>query len=115
AGIHPVLLYLFPGLVFYSGYLILGHHFSGRGDFSKNLIPIFCGLVFTAVGLIYIYFSYPEFTMTHAAIVTCLSYFANFFTALFIFYKDASLGWRDFLPSGTDINFIKEELKRKKE
>jgi O-antigen/teichoic acid export membrane protein len=115
AGMPPLLLLLFPGLVFYSGFLVLGHHFSGRGQFSKNLWPICTGLVFTAGALLYCYFSFQEFTMKQAAAVTSLSYFGNFITAVYLFSKDAEIRFKDFIPSGKDIKFILGELKRKKE
>ncbi len=112
-GIHHVLLYLAPGLVLYSGYLILGHHFSGTGNFIKNLYCIITGLAFTALGLSVIYFVYDEFTMHHLAMVTSLSYLGNFICALLIFRRDADLSLSDFLPGASDLDFIRRELKRK--
>jgi O-antigen/teichoic acid export membrane protein len=113
SGIHTVLLYLSPGLLFYSGYLILGHHFSGTGKFAKNLYCILTGLVFTISGVGIIYISGVEFTMTHAAIITSLAYAGNFLCALFLFFKEAELSALRIIPTAADFKFIRMELKRK--
>jgi len=113
-GIHSVLVCLFPGLVFYSGYLVLGHHFSGRGEFVKNIYAISFGFVVTISSLIIVSLCCVHYSLIVASIITSISYFFNFFSALILFTKTTKFKLIDFLPSKSDLTFIKQEFKKKK-
>ncbi len=112
AGIHEILLYLVPGLIFYSGYLILGHHFSGRGEFYKNLICILAGLLFTATGVGLIFITNKGYTVYIAGAITSLAYMANFFVALFLFQRESVFTLKQFLINREDLVFLLRGFKK---
>ncbi|MFN6040046.1 MAG: hypothetical protein ACK452_16370 [Bacteroidota bacterium] len=111
-GIHPILMWLSPGLVFYSCYLILGHHFSGRGEFHRNLYSIGCGLIITALGLLIVKLFFKDFNFIYAAAITSASYFGNFIVSLFLFKKEGSFSFKNFLIIREEFKLIKHLLKK---
>jgi O-antigen/teichoic acid export membrane protein len=110
-GIGSLLAVLIPGLIFFSGYLILGHHFSGCGEFKKNIYCIVTGLIITVLGIAIIYFSRAEFSIRAAALITSLSYLGNFCSALFIFSRDASLSLKQVLPRYSDFILFANQIR----
>ena len=109
-GMNQVLFYLVPGLFLFSGYLILGHHFSGTGNFILNLQSIGIGLIITATGVGIILVSKITFNLQSAAILTTLSYTGNFVYSCRVFFKNSGLSYKELLLKKEDIHLFRKEI-----
>jgi O-antigen/teichoic acid export membrane protein len=115
SGIGEALIILVPGLFLFSGYLIIGHHFSGRGKFILNLKSIAVGLVITITGFIVFSIAHVQFTAVNIALLTTLSYSGNFIYAFFVFYKSSKFNLMDVIIKKEEvISLVKGVLKKKK-
>ena len=106
SGISHLLLLLAPGLFFYGGYLILGHHFSGRGKFMLNLKSIAAGLTVTILGFAYLLIFKKSFTMEEAALLTTVSYSGNFIFAFAVFFRETGISPRALVFTKADLRFL---------
>jgi len=115
SGLHQIILSLSPGILAMSVSMILSHFFSGTGRHYHNTISSGIGLVLT---LIFGFTLIPEFGILGAGITASISYFASAGYQLIVFMKITKTSAGNFLLSGDDISFIKNEIseiiKRKK-
>ena len=108
------LYFLMPGVVFISGYLILGHYFSGTGQFMKNNYAIACGLAVTLIGFLSIGFFQEKGINEHqAALVTTLANMATFFSVIWLFKSDSGVALRELWPKTSDIGLLVQKLRSK--
>ncbi|MFN5459782.1 MAG: hypothetical protein ACK5AY_07725 [Bacteroidota bacterium] len=114
SGVSEALRYLVPGLFFFSGYLILGHHFSGTGNFILNLKAIAVGLIITLIGFCIFYFAKIEFSSVHIAQLTALSYIGNFTFAFLVFRRSTNFKFIDLIPRKDEIVWIVKDLVNRK-
>ena len=107
SGLHQIILSLSPGILAMSVSMILSHFFSGTGRHYHNTISSGIGLVLT---LIFGFTLIPEFGILGAGITASISYFASASYQLIVFMKITKTSARNFLLSGDDISFIKNEI-----
>src|SRR5205823_3608906 len=72
AGVQTIVCLLAPGIIFYNIALIIGHYFSGTGKYGISTSANIAGLIAT---LILSAAMYSNYTLTHAAIISSVSYF----------------------------------------
>jgi O-antigen/teichoic acid export membrane protein len=98
------LIYLLPGTLCMSGYLIIGHYFSGTGQFAKNNIAIAGGLLVTVICFVFLYFNGKHPLSAHeAALITSCSQMATFFSVIWLFKVDTQIHLSDLLPGPNDL------------
>ena len=87
-----------------SGYLIIGHYFSGTGQFAKNNIAISAGLSVTVMcfGLLYMN-GIHKLAAHEAALITSCSQAATFFSVIWLFKVDAQIRLSNLMPGSKDI------------
>jgi len=107
SGLHQIILSLSPGILAMSVSMILSHFFSGTGRHYHNTISSGIGLVLT---LIFGFTLIPEFGILGAGITASISYFASASYQLIVFMKITKTLAGNFLLSGDDISFIKNEI-----
>jgi len=108
------LYFLMPGVVFISGYLILGHYFSGTGQFSKNNYAISAGLIVTLLGFFSLSIFFPGKINEHqAALVTTLANMATFFSVIWLFKKDTNVALKELWPKLSDLGNLIKKLRNK--
>ena len=107
SGLHRIILSLSPGILAMSVSMILSHFYSGTGRHYHNTISSGIGLVLT---LIFGFTLIPEFGILGAGITASISYFASASYQLIVFMKITKTSARNFLLSGDDISFIKNEI-----
>jgi hypothetical protein len=108
------LYFLMPGVVFISGYLILGHYFSGTGQFMKNNYAIAAGLAVTLMGFLTLAFIQPDGINEHqAALVTTIANMATFFSVIWLFKTDSGVALRELWPKISDFGLLLNKLRNK--
>ena len=108
------LYFLMPGVVFISGYLILGHYFSGTGQFAKNNYAISAGLIVTLLGFLTLSIFFPGRINEHqAALVTTLANMATFFSVIWLFKKDTNVALKESWPKFSDLGDLVKKLRNK--
>ncbi|MEZ5174012.1 MAG: hypothetical protein R2850_11030 [Bacteroidia bacterium] len=113
-GVKDSLYVLMPGVIAISGYLILGHYFSGTGQFMKNNKAIASGLLVTVFGFFVLYMRNGEqIADTQAATVTTLANLATFFSVIWLFKSDSGVAFRELLPRVSDVRILINRLSRK--
>jgi O-antigen/teichoic acid export membrane protein len=103
------LVVLLPGVLFLSGYLIIGHYFSGTGKFYRNNLAISAGVIVTLIGFLFIQFvSKTEPDEITAAAITSIANFAIFFSVIWFFKADSGIHWKSLIPRWNDVQrFVK--------
>ena len=115
APVKENLLFLLPGIIFISGYLIIGHYFSGTGQFMKNNYAIAAGLAVTVVSFGLLYLSGERiFSHFHAAVITSCANAATFFSVIWLFKTDSRKSWKVLLPHPDDLTRIKAMIQQKR-
>ena len=103
------LVVLLPGVLFLSGYLIIGHYFSGTGKFYRNNLAILFGVLVTAIGFLWMHFlgnNKPD--EISAAAITSVANFAIFFSVIWFFKADSGIHWKSLIPRWNDVQrFVK--------
>ena len=108
------LLILLPGVVAISGYLILGHYFSGTGQFKKNNKAIASGLVITVIGFGWLAIRYGEnLSEHHAALVTTLANITTFIAVIYLFQKDSGIKLKELSPRKSDFTSLFKRLRNR--
>lgn len=110
AGFAPVgrlLPILLPGIVCMSGYLIIGHYFSGMGLFRINNIALLSGMLTTLAGygLLHLWDTTPVNDIQAAWITSC-SNAVIFFSVLWLFRQRSGIGLRELLPRQHDLEKV---------
>lgn len=107
SGVATLLPLLYPGICLMSGYLIIGHYFSGTGQFRKNNLALLSGLITCCAGYIILSGSSGFSGMAKVALVTAIANCTIFFSVLWLFMKDTGFRPADLLPGKRDIAQIK--------
>ncbi len=108
SNVNRVIWILAPGIAFYNISLIIGHYFSGIGNYKIPTFANFIGLVTTIViSLIYI----PTYGLTEASVISTISYLTTTFTISFYFIKQSKFKIHQLLPSYSDFSIFYNELK----
>ena len=111
-GVKQALLPLLPGIVAIGGYLIIGHFYSGIGQFYKNNYAMLAGLLFTCCSwLIIKYLLNSEINYTTAAYITCLSNVCTFIFVILLFKTEFKISWKMLLPGKEEYHLTMSYLK----
>lgn len=98
--INNIIMIMMPSMILYNYYLILGHYFSGIGNYLVSVIASGAGLVFT------ILLSYPliqNYQLQGASIATTISTFVAAMVVLIWFMKEAKLSVTDLIITKADL------------
>lgn len=106
---------LLPGVLTLSGYLVLGHYFSGTGQFLKNNLSIALGVAAAAAGfaLMMLLRGTPPGPLS-AALITSLANSATFFSVIWLFLRDTRLPPSVLIPRRSDLQELRTLLNLKK-
>jgi O-antigen/teichoic acid export membrane protein len=105
AGVQTIVCLLAPGIIFYNMALIIGHYFSGTGTYGISTSGNIAGLAVTFVMSIALFSNY---TLANASIITSASYLTTMLLLLYIFKKESSTPFSQFIPSVSDIRWARE-------
>lgn len=107
APVGRLLPILLPGVVCISGYLIIGHYFSGMGLFRINNIALLSGMLTTLAGygLLHLRDKGPV-SDTAAAWITSCSNAVIFFSVLWLFRKRNGTRLRELIPHRQDLEKV---------
>jgi O-antigen/teichoic acid export membrane protein len=109
AGVHEVLLWLAPGIVFMSGAMILSHHFAGNGQYHINTIGSVIGLGFI---VLLCFLLVPLYGLKGAALAATITYFVSLVYLLILFGATTRAHWKSYTMQISDVSFFKELLLR---
>ena len=107
ADIHPVILLLAPGIVFYSAHTILANYFSGTGQPKINLYASLIGLSVTIVAA---FILIPWLGIRGAAITASLTYTALFVYHWIVFHKKTGCSITQLIPNQQDLEWVKTTI-----
>ena len=114
--VKAIIYALAPGIFFLSCLTILSHHFAAKGEYWKNSLSSFIGLIFTAVGG---YFFIPMAAKSGyvnaifiAGIVTSVSYLMSLIVTILFFHRESKLKLHDFLISDDEFLVLKTEIQK---
>lgn len=109
AGLHRVLVFLAPGIVFMASSMILAHFFAGIGKHYINTISSVIGL--GAVALL-CYLLIPRYGLEGAALAATITYLLSLLYNLIVFQAYTKIKLRMYLISHADFLFVKELMVR---
>jgi hypothetical protein len=99
-GLQPMMWALAPGTLCYVLVLLLGHHFSGNGQYHFNTRASLAGLpVALAASLTFI----PWWGAVGAALASGMSYAVTAAVAFYYFRRGYETSWTLLIPGGRDI------------
>ena len=107
-NINYIMICLAPGVVFYNFALLIGHYFSGNGEYFKNTIASVGGLFVT---LILSFAAIPLWGYYGAALVSGFSYIVVSTVVILFFYNETKIGFMKMLPDKKDIKRYFSEIK----
>lgn len=107
-NINYIMICLAPGVVFYNFALLIGHYFSGNGEYFKNTIASVGGLFVT---LILSFAAIPMWGFYGAALVSSVSYIVVSATVIIFFYKESKIGFSQMIPDKNDLKLYFLEIK----
>lgn len=114
--VKAIIYALAPGIFFLSCLTILSHHFAAKGEYWKNSLSSFIGLVFTAVGgYLFIPLAAKSGYINAifiAGIVTSVSYLMSLIVTILFFHKESKLKLHDFLISDEEFLVLKTEIQK---
>jgi O-antigen/teichoic acid export membrane protein len=108
AEVSKTILILAPGIAIYNVSLIVGHYFSGKGNYIIPSLANLAGLIATLLMLL-IYL--PEFTITQIAMLSTVSYFATTGFMLTAFIIKTKIPLFQLLPDSSDMDYLRKRLK----
>jgi O-antigen/teichoic acid export membrane protein len=97
------------GVLVYNFSILIGHYFSGTGRYQVNAVSSALGLI---ASVILYYTLIPTYGIAGAGLATSLSYFITTVILIIIFNKENKGWWKELIPSGKDLQQIKEGLSR---
>jgi len=107
------LLVLLPGVIAISGFLIIGHYFSGTGRFMQNNKAIASGLAITLIGFSYLAFTRSQGISEHeAALVTTCANLATFFSVIWLFKSEPGVHLKNLLPKISDFTTLWRKVRK---
>lgn len=89
--VNIILRYAFPGVLFNSIHLIIGHFFSSRADFKINFYLTISGFICTLLFSVLLFFKQSWISVNSAAVMYSTSYFFVFAMAMYFFIKQFKL------------------------
>ncbi len=98
---------LAPGVLFFNLALIVGHYFSGTGQYHVNTISSFAGLVVSAI---LFYLMIPLYGISGAGFATSISYTLTSVVVMIYFMQQSKLGIKSFLPEKQDFRDFKRMI-----
>jgi O-antigen/teichoic acid export membrane protein len=96
------------GVLVYNFSILTGHYFSGTGRYYINAISSSLGLI---ASIILYYTLIPAFGMAGAGWATSLSYLITTIILMTVFNKENKNWYKDLMPTISDFNKIRAELK----
>ncbi len=112
-SVGSIILFLAPGIIIYNLAIIIGHYFSGRGQYHINTFSTLIGLLSTLI-LCPLLISY--FNIYGAALATVFSFTLMGFFVSIVFIKQTKISWVKLLPAREDFvearNLLRRFLKR---
>ena len=90
SGIKSFMFLLSPGILAHSVFLIISHHYSGLGLFTRGLKPLFLSAFISIVSSLFFYFS-STYSTELAAIICSASYSCSSILILIIFLNEYSV------------------------
>ncbi|MFO7722717.1 MAG: polysaccharide biosynthesis C-terminal domain-containing protein [Bacteroidales bacterium] len=108
-GVHEVLVWLAPGIVFMSGAMILSHHFAGTGKYHINTIGSLIGLGFI---VLLCFLLVPQYGLKGAALAASITYFISLLYLLIVFGATSRAPWKSYTMRRSDIRFFIDLLRR---
>ena len=112
-AVGQVIRSLAPGVLFFNLALIVGHYFSGTGQYHVNTISSFAGMI---ISLILFYIMIPVYGIIGAGLATSISYTLTSCVVMLYFYRQSDLRPGDFMPVMKDFiefrQMIRDTLKR---
>lgn len=103
--VKSIVLFLAPGIVVYNFATIIGHYFSGMGQFKINTISNFCGVLITLISLL---FYYNNFTLQNAVIFHNVAYFSISGVLIYFFIKQNNIKISSMFYNSNDLAYFKE-------
>jgi O-antigen/teichoic acid export membrane protein len=111
--VKEVVLFLIPGVIFYNVFLIIGHYFSGIGNFYFNTFSNFLGLLITIIMSLIFVLVFKSYTVQQAAIICSTSYLITMIFIVIQFVRKAEIRIVELIPSSKDLGHIKYYLQQK--
>jgi O-antigen/teichoic acid export membrane protein len=106
--VHQVIILLAPGILFYNIALVIGHYFSGTGQFKVNTYANLSGLITTVICLM---IWYPNFGIFEISIISSISYIATAAFIIVYFIKQSGMKSVGMIPGTGDIKWMITETK----
>ncbi len=98
-GLHPILLWMVPGLLAMSGSQVLSHYLSGTGRVHHNTVGSALGLLVTVpLGFALI----PGYGLIGAAITSSVAYTASVAYQTVVFLRLTGTSWLELFPHAGD-------------
>ena len=102
-----------PGTVMLSGYLIIGHYFSGLGQFKINNISLFAGLLVTIILLSVLYWSDAgKISGEQAAAINFAANFSIFIVSIFLFLSFSKQRINKLIFQKNDLQLFISQIKK---
>ncbi|MDF2437999.1 MAG: hypothetical protein K0Q95_2375 [Bacteroidota bacterium] len=106
--VDRVIRILAPGILFYNVALVIGHYFSGIGQFRVNTFANLTGLITT---LICATIWYPHFDIISISLISSISYLTTAGFIMIYFTRQSGLSLFSVLPQIGDIKLLITEVK----
>ncbi len=108
AGVKQVIFLIAPGILFYNIILIIGHYFSGTGNYKMNTMANFIGLIITVAASIILI---PRYGILQAGIISSCSYLGIAIFVMISFAKESKTKMHHLLPSLSDFKWLIKQAK----
>lgn len=102
-GLPPVMLWLAPGILFFSLALILGHYFSGNGRYQANTFASLAGLIVALAASVILI---PLFGVNGAAAASSASYLVTAIWSYRIFSMDSGSSLKELIAGKKDVQRV---------
>lgn len=108
--VKTIVMYLSPGILVYNFATIIGHFFSGIGQFKINTISNFIGLLITLSSL---FFYYNQFSIQYAIVFHNVAYFSISAVLVYFFIKNNKIKMKSLFYNSNDLIYFKELFLRR--
>lgn len=110
--VRKVMIYISPGILFFSISFIISGLFSGTGKYVYNTLSSSAGLVVTVITALVLI---PRFGLVGAAFSATLAYIVSTGARLFFLLRKYPVTFDQLIPRFSDFQHFREYLFRKKE
>ncbi|MEI6487571.1 MAG: polysaccharide biosynthesis C-terminal domain-containing protein [Bacteroidota bacterium] len=107
-GVKQVIYIIAPGILFYNIILIIGHYFSGTGNYKMNTMANFIGLIITVTASILLI---PTYGILQAGIISTCSYLGIAIFVMISFAKESKIKMHHLFPTFRDFNWLINQVK----